>query len=359
MTLLPFDSSWDAAFGAEPPKPHPPDITGDGAVGTGPYGDGTEHVPWTIPPTAPIVYPEFHPTDARAVEIFLEPLHYNLILNPSLRTSAQGWSATPALTLDDDSWVGRSLRVTTAGQAQYEPIYVGPVQVGADDWYEPGMGGTEYTFSLFAKGTDAYLRLSLFGYPPSSYEDSIPTMAAEHIVEVHSPQVLVNTDDWERFYVKTTSRMADISGGTTDFAGCWWVVPRVEIIPYGSPDVLLSSFLVDPTEGPLCDYFDGDMAEGGVRDDYIWLKDLSGKPRFSAYYPQRVERCRWLYTHLYDAVPVNRPVHIYYHDRANAWDPEGPPPHELTGQLRTSHVDGPSMVEVAVSRYGDLASPLP
>lgn len=339
---------------------------GDGPVSTAPYGDVTEHVPWVVPPAAPITYPLFHPTDARAVEIYLEPLHFNLIPNPSFRMNAQGWTISPSLVLRQDSWVGQSVEFNSAGHMQYDKIWTGPEVLPADsgnpDWFSSRIPGFEYTVSLWAKGSNARLRASLYGYRPKEYGVLNPVPETTPSVEVHSPRVLTNSNDWERVYVKTTSRLADISGSTSDFSQCWWLVPYLEISGDSlrvAPQVLVSSFVLDASEGPLCDYFDGDMNEDGSRDDYIWLKDRQGNVRFSAYYPQRVERSRWLYNHMHDVAPVNRPIAIYYHDRANAWNPDGPPPHELTGSLRTSNADGPSMVEIALSRYGDLANPLP
>lgn len=338
----------------------------EGPVGTAPYADATEHIQWTPPTVSPITYPQFHPTDARAVEIYLEPSHINLIPNPSFRTNAQGWTVDPGLVLRQDSWVGQSVEFNSEGHIEHDKIWIGPenlVTGGDTDWIESILNGDEYTVSVWAKGSSARLRVSLYGYKPKEYGVPVAVPEDTPSAQVHSPRVLVNANDWERVYVKTTSRLADISGGTTDFRQCWWIVPYVEVSRdslRASPRVLLSSFLLDTTEGPLCDYFDGDMSEDGVRDDYIWLKDRDGNPRFSAYYPLRVERSRWLYNHMYDVVPVNRPVAIYYHDRANAWNPTGPPPHELTHSLRTGNTDGPSMVEIAMSRYGaDLANPLP
>ena len=337
-----------------------------GPVGTAPYADATEHAPWVVPPVAPITYPPFQPTDARAVEIYLEPLHFNLFPNPSFRTDATGWTVDPGLILRQDSWVGQSVEFNSPGHIQHDKIWVGPeyLDLSGDrlNWPEVWKTRLEYTVSLWAKGSQARLRVSLYGYRPKVYGVPNPVPEDTPSVQVHSPRVLVTSNDWERVWVKTTSRLSDISGGTSDFSQCWWVVPYVEVSAdslRASPYVLLSSFLLDPTEGPLCDYFDGDMSEGGARDDFIWLRDRAGDVRFSAYYPQRVERCRWLYNHMHDVIPVNRPVHVYYHDRANPWDPGGPPPHELTGSLRTNNADGPSMVESAISRYGDLVNPLP
>jgi hypothetical protein len=156
--------------------------------------------------------------------------------------------------------------------------------------------------------------------------------------------------------------MSDISSGTSDFSGCWWVeaevkVMRVDDYAPSNPNLILSSFMLDTSEGPLADYFDGDMNEGGLRDDFLWFDDGYGK--YSVYYYERLERTRWLYHHLYNAVPVNRPVHIYYMNRNHPWPPDGPPPFELTSDLRTTDIDGPSLVEMAVRQYGSDLSSLP
>ena len=340
--------------------------TGDGPVGTGPYADVTEHVPWVPAPVAPIVYPAFSPTDARAVEVYFIPLHFNLIPNPSFRTNADGWTVTPGLTLRSDSWIGQSVEFNSPGSIEHDKIWIGPVTGatpgGDTDWIDSRVSGREYTVSLFAKGTNARLRVSLYGYLPKDYGVENPVPEDTPSVQVHSPLVTVDPSDWGRVWVKTNSRIADLSADTVNFANAWWLVPRVEVYADGLttvPYVLLSSFVLDPSEGPLCDYFDADMSEDGQRDDYIWLKDDTGNNVYHAYLPQRVARSQWFYDHMYDVIPVNRPVQIYYLDRNNAWDPKGPPAHELTGALRTHNTTGPSMVEVALNRFGDLANPLP
>ena len=238
----------------------------------------------------------------------------------------------------------------------------------ADDWYSPKRSGAEYTFSVYAKGVDTRIQLQLDGYRPKDWDDISQGMEDQPHAQAISPYITVSDEDWERYYVKTSSRMADISGGTTDFVGCWWIVPRIitveeDMFDVDQPHVQLSSFMIDPTEGPVCDFFDGDMHEPG-QDDFIWIYDKPpGTPNrtalFSAYYYERQSRCHWMHKHLYEAVPVNRPVHIYYYDRNNPWDDNGPIPHEITSEQHTSSYDGPALIETAVSQYAGLERALP
>ena len=332
---------------------------GDSPIGTSPYGDIGEHVPYTPPPREPIVYLPFHPTDARAIEIFLDPNHYNLIPNPSFRIDMDGW-VNNGLTavLDADAWVGQSVMTQGEGVFYYEKNGV-PMSVELpqdEEFYDRTRRWSEYTFSVFAKGVDARVQLSLHGYRPDENDPTKPE--ATPSVVVYSPHLTVSSEDWERLVVKTSTRLADISGGTTeDFFYCHWVRPQVEIIADGpDPAVGLSSFMLDPYEGPVADYFDGSMDEGG-RDDYFWLDDPEDS--VSVNYFERLTRVRWLYEYIYNVAPVNRPVAIYFLNRHFPWDPDISPSTYLTSSLRTTDDDGPSLIETAVSQYGDLTTPLP
>lgn len=363
-----FNSAFNSAFGHLPQgeiilEP----VAGEGAIGTTPYGDLAEQVPVQEYQTLPIVYPPFHPTDARAIEIFLEPNHYNFIPNCSLRYNSAGWYSSG--TLDSDAWVGQSLYIEGADKTYHDPVYVGPLSnPEATEWYSPKRAGPEYTFSVYAKGQDSRIQLSLKGYRPKDFADVAKGMEDQPSAEVHSPLMTVSDEDWERYYVKTTSRLADISGDTSNFSGCWWVVPEITVVEEDlfdsdQPNVRLSSFMLDPSEGVVCDFFDADMAEPG-QDDFIWIYDsppgtAGRKALFSAYYYERQVRSHWMHKHLYEAVPVNRPVHIYYYDRNNPWDDNGPIPFEITSEQHTSSQDGPSLIETAVSQYAGLARALP
>ena len=332
--------------------------TGDGPIGTSPYGDIAEHIPYTPPPRLPIVHLPFHPTDARAIEIFLDPNHYNLIPNPSFRIDMDGW-VNQGLTanLDADAWVGQGLMTEGEGRLYYAKGF--PLSValpGDDEFYESTRSWSEYTFSVFAKGQDARVQLSLHGYRPDENDPDLPE--ADPSVVVHSPLMSVSSEDWERLVMKTSSRLADISAGTSeDFFYCKWVRPQVEVIEDGpDPQVGFSSFMLDPSEGVVADYFDGSMDEGG-RDDYFWLGDPEDS--ISVNYFERLTRVRWLYEYIYNVAPVNRPVAIYFLNRTIPWDPDISPSTYLTSSLKTTDEDGPSLIETAVSQYGDLAAPLP
>ena len=336
----PFNHAFDRAFGSGPIffKP-PPSKTSDGPMGTTPYADKAEHVEEQTYPSAPRVYTKMAPTDARAIEIFLYPPHQNFIPNPACRADPTGqWTGT--FTVVNDSWLptptpyGHS--PTTRGKVASAPkspiqspkglslssgtirqrVYVGPSdneKSAPDDWYEPSRSGSEYAFSLYAKGS-ADIQLSMYGYLP----DEDGNAKSDHAAEVHSP-FYPTESNWSRHSVMTTARLDDISGGIPEFAGCWWIDVEVET----NGPVILSAFMLDPSEGPLCEYFDGSLDDTyHERDDFIWLGDPDDS--ISAYYPERLQRIHWLWKHIYMVTPVNRPVQMYFHDRSNPWEPDSP-----------------------------------
>jgi hypothetical protein len=314
MPTNPFNHAFDRAFGSGPIffKPLPSE-TSDGPLGTAPYADKTEHVEPQVYPTAPRVYTKMAPTDARSIEIFLYPPHQNFIPNPACRADPTGqWSGV--FTVVNDAWTGRGLRVVSPATLR-QRIYVGPTDAersAPDDWFEPSRGGSEYAFSLYAKGT-ADIQLSMYGYRPN--EDG--NLDPDYVAEVHSP-FYPTMSEWTRHSVLTTSRLDDISGGIPEFAGCWWIDVEVETL-MGS--AVLSAFMLDSSEGPLCEYFDGSLDDAHhERDDFIWLGDPDDA--VSAYYPERLQRVHWLWKHLYMVAPVNRPIQIYFHDRAHPWQPD-------------------------------------
>lgn len=259
------------------------------------------------------------------------------------------------------------MKIENKSKVTHTPIYIGPLKESSSSpgWISTGRGGGEYTFSVYAKGVDSRIQLTLHGYRPVDFAADVPVMEANPSATVHSPYITVSDEDWERHYVKTTARMADISGGTSDFNGCWWIVPEVTIVeddPFDVdvPSVTLSAFMLDASEGPVCDYFDGDMSEPG-RDDFIWIYDTPPgtsrrKALFSAYYYERQSRSHWMHKHMYEAVPVNRPVHVYYYNRNNPWDDNGPIPREITSEQHTSSLDGPSL---SVRPYAHSVRALP
>jgi hypothetical protein len=298
-----------------------------GAIGTSPYADVNEYVPEQPVASIPRVYQRMAPSDARAIEIFLHPKHYNLITNPACRVDENGWAASAGVTMNvvSDSWVGQSLQPNKPGTIS-RVVYVGPSEptLTGMDWYEPGRGGSEYTFSCFAKGSYGLVQMSMYGYEPLDAANGQYGPKAAPKAEVHSPFFLV-ADDWERKFVKTTSRLDDISGRIPQFSGCWWIRVEIEVTQEAGnqPDVLLSAFMLDPSEGPLCDYFDGSLDDHHERDDFLWL----GSPddSVSVYYPERLDRVTWLWRNIYLVAPANRPVAIYFHDRAHPWDPDTAP----------------------------------
>ena len=326
-----------------------------GSVGSNPYADVAEHLPIRRVPRIGRVYGDVHPTDARAVEIFLTPPHYNFIPNPSCRVDDTGWVADgPTVRLDVESWSGQGLTLTGEGVLHYEDagglVFVGPTDAGkrptgairTTDWWEPTRAGNEYTFSVFAKGTDAMIQLSMYGYEPEDLDAGVVTPTAEPKAQVHSGFFQLNDEEWERFFIKTTSRLEANNPDADTFGGCWWIKVEVEVVrDYGAnpndPEVLLSSFMLDASEGTLCDYFDGGMDEEAVRDDFLWL----GAPNesISVYYYDRLVRTHWLWRNLYTVVPANRPIHIYFHDRAHPWHPDSPPLQQVTALTRRGDFD--------------------
>lgn len=415
-----------------------------GAYGTSPFADLSEYAPPTVRVPFGKIYSEIHPTDARAVEVFVAPNHVNLIPNPACRVVDDGWNysgfndpftipydwtfvsstdvdnknsldsiinrTTSAVTpdpatvsaylngqivyvsgvdvwlevddtatltvaqasaeglsisgdtagfktydtsftqvyLDEESWVGQAIHTVGVGTVHYEDqnhglIYVGPTDQGmmptglvrSTDWWEPAKATAEYTFSVYAKGNEnTFVQLSMYGFRPKDPAGEDISPEDTPYVWAHSPAYRMNSidDEYDRFSVRTTSRLDDISEGTTSFADCWWVKVEVTVskdIDSIAPEAWLSAFMLDSTEsaGP---YFDGDMEEEG-RDDFFWVSPVESsdpaaeqRPWFSAYYCDRLVRTAWLYGNVYQVVPANRPVHVYFHDRSHPYNPESP-----------------------------------
>jgi hypothetical protein len=76
--------------------------------------------------------------------------------------------------------------------------------------------------------------------------------------------------------------------------------------------------MLDPTENPYAQYFDGSMTEDPAVDDFIWSKTQADYTTplenqcVSYYYYDRKARTRWLYENLKYVVPVDRPYQIFY-----------------------------------------------
>lgn len=317
-----------------------------GPIGLAPYGDSPEANPEPVVVFSPDRYRPFWATDARSVMIVLTPNHYNYIPNPAIRVDDHGWLHTgfDSYELLPDSWVGQSIHVTGEGTLSYsmssvgapydaaftaefgltgsgDParfVYVGPTRNPDQmEWAETGVGGGQYTFSIYAKGS-GYLQLVMTAYAvvdPSIIESAMNPVP---LAQAASPFLTVSDSDWTRFWVKTTALLTDVSDQVNNFAGAYWVDCQV-VVTGPASDVQLSAFMLDSHEDTVAEYFDGSLDETGDVDDYLWLIDSDNS--ISVYYYDRIVRTRWLHTYLFTAVPAGMPVQMFFHDLDHAYIP--------------------------------------
>lgn len=334
---------------------------GAAPIGLGPFGDETEHVgePEVIVFTPP--FRPFFDTDARSVMITLLPQHYNLIPNPAFRVNTTGWEITGVSTSLDaaDSWVGQSLVCTGTGLLRYREgagkfVYVGPMRNSNENQWDFRRGGAEATFSVYVKGVGD-VRLTMNAYYPTDHLDLSTGPEYQNLSTVASPAtqpsgqsavidqstgrvwkaitptptvapfyedigrgpVLATVpgewttieDDgkWHRISIQTNARVPE-NEGQISFVGARWIDTQIEI--RNANGLKVSATMLDPTEYPMCDYFDGGMTEHLLLDDFLW--EGVANASVSYYYFDRVIRAKWLYERMGFVAPVNRPFQIFF-----------------------------------------------
>lgn len=326
-----------------------------GAIGLGPYGDESEHTgaPEVIVYTPP--YRDFMAMDARSIMMTLLPQHYNLIPNPSFRTNLTGWTVWGMSTSVDPAvaWVGRSIVCDGSGHLK-RMVYVGPLNGTQENQWDPKRGGPEATFSVYAKGVgevrllmSAYYSTDQTNLAAGPQYQSLPTSASPATAPAGAPALLDSTtgrvwtlisptpsvapfyedigrgpaiasvtgewttieDDgeWHRNLIHTYARILEEEGRIA-FTGARWVEVTVEV--RNANGLRLSSTMLDPTEYPVCAYFDGGMTESLALDDFLWegVTDNSA----SYYYFDRVLRAKWLHENIGYAKPAGRPHQIFF-----------------------------------------------
>jgi hypothetical protein len=326
-----------------------------GAIGLGPYGDEAEHTgpPEVIVYTPP--YREFMAMDARSIMLTLIPHHYNLIPNPSFRADLTGWTvAGLGTSVDPDvSWVGKSVVCDGDGHLK-RMVYVGPLQGTEENQWDPKRGGPEATFSVYARG-EGEVRLSMVAYYSTDQTDltagpqyqNLPTSASPATEPAGAPALLDSTTDrvwtlidptpdaapfyedigrgpaiasvtgewtpveddgeWHRNFVHTYARILE-EEGLISFVGARWVEVTVEVRNANS--LRLSSTMLDPTEYPVCAYFDGGMTEELALDDFLWEGEADDSASY--YYFDRVLRAKWLHENIGYAKPAGSPHQIFF-----------------------------------------------
>jgi hypothetical protein len=130
---------------------------------------------------------------------------------------------------------------------------------------------------------------------------------------------IVEGQGWTRVLLQTSARVPD-DQLVVSFAGCSWIDAVIET----EGDLLVSAVMLDPTEYPVAQYFDGSMSEVEGEDDFLWAdldESYNQIPNQgeSWYYYARVERTQRLYDALTHLTPVGRPVQIFYGSYAHPY----------------------------------------
>ena len=112
---------------------------------------------------------------------------------------------------------------------------------------------------------------------------------------------------WHRIVLKTRARVEE-NEGQVSFVGARWIDALIEV--RNANDLKVSATMIDPTEYPLCAYFDGAMTENLSLDDFLWEKDPDAS--VSYYYFDRVIRAKFLWSSMAYVAPANRPYQIFF-----------------------------------------------
>lgn len=120
-----------------------------------------------------------------------------------------------------------------------------------------------------------------------------------------------NDGEWHRVVVTSDVR-AEEKFGVVDtpsaFTACWWLDAQIEWD--NAENLHVSAVMLDPHEYPECAYFDGDMTEDPLLNDFLWSGDANAS--ISEYYFDRQIRTRWLYERMGFVVPAGRPFQIFF-----------------------------------------------
>ena len=281
------------------------------------------------------------------------------------------WDPATDTLFPDDAWVGQSVRLDGDASLRYREgagkfVYVGPrVIANEPEFFDPGRGSAEWTFSIYARGSGR-IKLSMDAYAAEDRQDVTSGPQYQDLTTVPDPftepagdpailgpegdvWILIDPlpseepfyqsldrppnfarveeewqdveDDgrWHRFTATTTARVRE-GLGRVSFSGVWWIDVQIEV--ENADGLLLSAAMLDPTEYPECQYFDGDMVEELELDDFIWEGDANNS--VSKYYFDRMLRTQWLWERMGFVVPAGRPFQIFF----GAYDRPYVPPKE-------------------------------
>lgn len=139
-------------------------------------------------------------------------------------------------------------------------------------------------------------------------------------------------ENWTRWSVRTGYRDGASASTAVAFTKAAWIDCWIEV--KDAKGLLVSSFLLDPNEFPIAEYFDGGMTETPELDDYLWYGEPDNS--ISLYYYDRIQRMEWTHRNLVLMVPVGRPYQMFlgsekipfrlYGDTTPTWNPRIPPP---------------------------------
>ena len=260
-----------------------------------------------------------------------------------------------------DTWVGKSLIANGTGMLRYREgtdkfVYTGPLKETMGNQWDPKRGGAEYTLSVYVKGAGD-VKLTMDAYNPIDRNDlnsgpeyqnliktatpatyakgqaaiqdsttglvwtaitdpAVPTVAPFYQSIDRGPALgtvstewttLDETDDWQRVVLKTRARVYE-NTGQVDFMGARWVDTKIEV--RNAKSLRISAVMLDPSEYPVAQYFDGEMTESLNLDDFLWEGTVNNS--VSYYYYDRVIRAKWLYERMGYVVPAGRPYQIFF-----------------------------------------------
>lgn len=134
--------------------------------------------------------------------------------------------------------------------------------------------------------------------------------------QVDGPWIELRDDgQWQRLKIRTDAYSLE-QDGQVSFLNAWWIDAVVEV--ENADGVRLSSLMLDPSENPVAQYFDGGMNPEPNLDDFLWSKvdTLTQQPLenqcISYYYYDLRSRVKWLWDNLRFLVPIGRPYQIFF-----------------------------------------------